>query len=179
MTQHKGLLSGAIVALLCLFTWLVGPARGDAGQGLQDARLAIEQLQKDFHGASTLGDYDLMKSIWAEDGVFMGGGNTIVGPENIADFFAAGAGWGRAASLAPSYKTQIEIRGNHGTLRFECVIVFTGDADPLETSLGSIPPGSQNPDVEIVQHSNATCDVVKERGRWVIASFKGALGPMQ
>jgi hypothetical protein len=50
--------------------------------------------------------------------------------------------------------------------------------DPLHTPFATIPPGMQNPDVEIFAHTTASCTVAKENGRWVITSFTGSLGPI-
>ncbi|MGI9015265.1 MAG: nuclear transport factor 2 family protein [Phycisphaerales bacterium] len=117
-----------------------------------------------------------MRSLWAEDAVVNAGGNTFVGPDDIADFFSASPNWGVAASLAPAYKTNYQVRGNMGMIQFECVIVNTGDLDPLQTPLSTIPFGGQTPDVEIVQHSTATCTAIKDRGRWVLLTFDGSAG---
>jgi hypothetical protein len=82
------------------------------------------------------------------------------------------------ASLSPTYKTNYSIHGNTASLQFECVIVYTGGLDPLTTALSTIPFGGQNPNVEIVQHSTATCTAVKQGNRWVFQSFSGGAGPI-
>ena len=92
-----------------------------------------------MHGANTMADYDLMKSIWTEDAVFNGPGGPIVGPTAIANFFAAGPRWGKTASLAPTYKTQYAIQGNEAQLQFECILVDTGGKSPLATTLSTVP----------------------------------------
>ena len=75
----------------------------------------------------------------------------------------------------------VDVHGNTATLQFECVIVRTGDErdplDPLTTALSTIPFGGQNPDVQIVQHSTATCVAVRRRGGWYLKSFSGSAGP--
>jgi len=143
-----------------------------------NAQLALLQLQEDFHAANTLGDRELMESIWARDASFTNPNGTIHGREAIVDFFESTPGWGRTASLVPSYKTVIDIRGNRATIEFECVIFTVGDADPLTVPFSSIPFGSQNPNVEVVQHSNAFVTAVKRRGRWLIDAFVGGAGPI-
>ena len=143
------------------------------------AQLALLQLQADFHGAATFADYDLMHSLWAEDAVVMAAGQVFVGPDDIADFFSSSPNWGVSASLAPTYKTTWDVHGNIASVQFECVIVKTGVLDPLTTPLSTIPFGGQNPDVEIVQHSTATCTAVFENGRWVFNTFSGSAGPPQ
>ncbi len=153
-----------------------------SGAGGADGRqpasvLALQHLQRDFHGANTLGDYELMHSLWAEDAVVMAAGQVFVGPDDIADFFASGPYWGRAANLSPTYKNLYDIQGDTAAFRFECVLVDVSGMDPLTTPFSTIPFGGQNPDVEIVQHSTAEGTMVKERGRWVIKTFNGSAGP--
>jgi hypothetical protein len=140
-------------------------------------QLALQQLQADFHGASALGDYDLMYSLWADDAVVSAGGGMFHGPDEIADFFSSSPNWGQAAALAPTYKTVYDIHGNTATLQFECVIVNTGGLDPLTTPLSTIPFGGQNPAVAIVQHSTATCTAVRQGNGWVFQTFVGSAGP--
>jgi len=165
-----------LAAVACL---LIAAAGGSGNSPAQpQAQLELLQLQIDFHGAATLGDYELMHNLWADDAVVNAGGNKYFGPDDIADFFSSSPNWGEAASLAPTYKTNYEIRGNTATLQFECVLVNTGGHDPLTTPLSEIPFGSQNPDVEIVQHSTATCTAVRQGGRWVLKTFDGSAGPM-
>lgn len=140
--------------------------------------LGLLQLRKDFHLANTLGDYDLMRSLWTDDAEFVGGGNHIVGGDAITDFLASGPLWGTSVSLTSESTTAFEITGNRAQYAFECIIVHVDGGPPLETSLSSIPPGSQNPDVEILQHSNTSGVAVRDDGRWKFQVFNGAGGPL-
>lgn len=171
-----------ILALLCLlFTASLAIAQTPDSiyplkKGVQKAKLL--QLATDFHGAFTLGDYDLMFSLWAEDAVYSNPAVTLVGPEAIADFFTTNLGWGRQVSLAPNYKTLIRIHGDTAYLEFECILVDVGDLDPLTTSLSTLPPGAQNPAAEIVAHLTASTIAVKKGERWVFQTFSGSAGPI-
>lgn len=166
--------SSSCVAGALAGTMLGGPAE----EATPEAQLALEQLQSDFHGATTLADYDLMHSLWTDNAVFHGPAGPVVGPDAIADFFANGPRWGQVASLAPTYKTWFEIDGNVAKGQFECVLVDTFGADPVTTPLSTIPFGSQNQGVEIVQHSTASITAVRDRGVWKIQVFRGAAGTM-
>jgi hypothetical protein len=162
----------------CLLTGLATSLAPHCGRQPSD-RLALDGLQSGFHGAFTAADAGLMRSLWTKDAVFSGGGNVIEGRDKIVDFFQNGPGWGTTANLVPSYKSTFDIRGNEATIRFECVIVKVDGSSPLTTALSSLPPGSQNPKVEIIQHSNTTIEAVKHRGHWLIKSFIGKGGAIQ
>lgn len=164
---------------LCLLGAIAGsgPSGGQTDGRQPVAELAVQQLQSDFHAANTLGDYELMFSLWAEDAVFTNPSLRIEGRQAVADFFASGAYWGRVANLSPTYKNEYTIHGNTATYRFECILVDVSGQDPLTTPLSTIPFGAQNPQVEIVQHSTAEGIMVNEGGRWVIKTFNGSAGP--
>ena len=143
------------------------------------ANLGLLQLRRDFHLAGTLGDSQLMRSLWTDDAAFVGGGQQVTGADNIVAFFEMQAPWGESVTLTSESKAHFEVLGNTAYYEFECIIVTVdGGGDPLETSLSSIPPGSQNPQVEIFQHSNTSGMAVREDGRWKFATFNGAGGPL-
>jgi len=176
----RRLLLGTSLVSCSLLSALVGTATGTqrAASGQPNVELALRDLQSAFHEAVTLGDYDLMRSLWAENAVFSNPSLTITGPTAIADFFASSSGWGKVVSLTPSYKATFDIRDNQVAFAFECIVVDVSGLDPLTTPLSSIPFGSQNPSAEIVQHSNATCTAVWEGGAWLIQSFTGGGGAL-
>lgn len=166
----------------CLLTGVLGTAAGGmfGDPARPNDELALQQLQTDFHGAGAHGDTELMRSIWTEDAVFSGGGQIIRGRDNIVDFLSADPTvWGATANAAPTYKTITEIHGDTAFTRFECIIIRVTGSSPLTTPLSSLPPGSQNPSVEIIQHSNASIVAVKQRGKWLIQSFTGQGGAIQ
>jgi hypothetical protein len=146
--------------------------------GPEPARLAVKNLEIKFHEAFTCGDYDLMLGLWSDDAVFSNPAGTFVGPTAIADFLASGPGWGAVSSLSSNYKSLSDIRGNTADCAFECIIVDVSGMDPLYTPLSTIPFGSQNPQVEIVQHLNARCTAVRRGNQWLFDSFVGAPGPI-
>ena len=166
----------AVIAGCCLLSSLAAiPVADDPAP---PAAVGLMQLREDFHAASSSGDYELMLSLWTDNAEFHGGPNHVVGATNIADFFAAGPGWGTTLNLTSESKSDFDVQGNRAEYAFECVIVrIDGGGDPLATSLSSIPPGSQNPNVEIIQHSNSSGLAVREDGRWKFAVFNGAAGP--
>jgi ketosteroid isomerase-like protein len=173
----KNFLSGTILVscfLLCAAT--SGGVPGN--QNPESARLAVRELQSTFHEAVTCADYDLLFDLWAEDAVWSSPAGTFVGPTEIANFFASGPNWGRVTSLSSNYKALSTIRGNTADFAFECILVDVSGEDPLTTCLSSVPFGAQNPDVEIVQHSNAFCTAIRRGNRWKFQSFTGAAGPI-
>ena len=150
-----------------------------SGDGVPFAgvRNVVTQVRANFHGSVTTEDIELLRSLWADDSTVWAGGSMFHGPDEIVGFFSTVPAWGKTTSLAPSFKTKIQLYGEVATLQFECIIVHTGGLDPLETPLSTVPFGSQNPAVEIVQHSTATCMAVKENGDWKIKLFAGSAGP--
>jgi len=171
--RRNGFALGGLV-MCCLAFQLTGSASGQGSGGQLNALVALHQLQSDFHGAIALADEDLMHSLWAEDAVFHTPGGDFVGPDNITAFFVNGPRWGRVAGLSPSYKTTFDIDGNEATYYFECIFVEVDvehGADPLTEVLASVPPGSQNPTVEIVQHSQGYGTAVRIGDRWVFEEF--------
>jgi hypothetical protein len=171
--SRERLLHVVSLVAICSLAGLIGSAIGGGpdGQGQLDAQLALRQLQSDFHGATTLEDEDLMHSLWADDAVFHGPNGDLEGPDDITAFFVNGPRWGVVASLTPSYEQVYEIKGNTATFLFECVLVDVGSGDPVTEVLSTIPFGSQNSAVEIVQHSTAYGTAVKQGNRWVFKEF--------
>ena len=165
-------------AALVSASMLAGLTMGDDDSRYRDL-VQLRQLQEKFHGASTKADVKMMASIWTQDAVFSGGGNVVKGRDKIVDFFRRGANWGKAANLAPTYKSTFQIKGNKATIQFECVIVKVDGSSPLTTALSSLPPGSQNSKVEIVQHSNTTIEAVRRGADWKIRSFTGKGGAIK
>ena len=88
----------------------------------------IDQIEKDFHEATSLKDIDLMMSLYAPNATFtVGGGETAVGVDEIREFwltkspaFDATNDW---ISDHPAYKLEVTVNGDRGTLHFECHFV--------------------------------------------------------
>lgn len=143
------------------------PPSASASNSLSSANAqlaAIQALQSAFHGAIRNSDYDAMLALWTEDAVLMSGGVTSVGPQEIADFIAEAPpfvnGW---ASLAPTYKTTIEVHGNTAEFAFECVFVAETGNLAGET---------------VLAHLNGTGTMRKVGDRWLFAEFQGGAGPL-
>jgi len=174
----KEFCSGALLAscvLLCAAT----SVRVSSAPAMDTAKFAIKELETNFHEANTCADYELMFSLWADDAVFSSPAGTFVGPTEITDFLSSGPNWGAVTSLSSNYKALSRLRGNTADFVFECILVDVSGLDPLTTPLSTIPFGSQNPDVEIVQHSNATCTATRKKSGWVFQTFTGAAGPLR
>ena len=140
--------------------------------------LGFLRMREDFHRAATTGNYDLLRSVWADDAVFTGGGNTITGGDAIADFMAGAATFGKLLMLTPESSARTVIRGDIAEYAFECIWIDVGDNDPT-TALLCAPGGSQNPVVEIVRHSHTMGIAARvAEGRWVFKEFNGGPGPL-
>jgi hypothetical protein len=86
--------------------------------------LAIDQIEKTWHKASSTHDVDLMMSLWAPDATFNIGTETLTGKSQIRSFFVnkaapfqPGNHW---VSDTPAYKIRATVNGEKGTLYFEC-----------------------------------------------------------
>jgi hypothetical protein len=84
----------------------------------------INQIEVNWHKASSTKNLDLMMSLWADDATFTTASKTYSGKAAIRDFFATQAApfkpendW---VSDTPAYKSRVTIDGDKGTLYFEC-----------------------------------------------------------
>jgi len=100
-------------------------ARADTATGSPESVQVAEiyQLQAAFHRAKTNQDLDLMMSLWAPDGTLTVQGDPnspYTGTAALRAFWqSSGSFTHRRFSLVPSFKTQIDVRGNQAWL-FEC-----------------------------------------------------------
>jgi len=115
----------------------------------------IEQIEANWHKASSTKDLDLMMSLWADNATFQVGTQTYTGKDQIRNFFATQASpfkpenqW---ISETPAYKMTATVNGDKGTLYFECHYVDV----PTKT-------------VKSVVAANQ--DVARINGKWVITS---------
>lgn len=129
-------------------------------QTQEDAdKYAIEQIESNWHKASSTKDVDLMMSLWAPDATFNNGSDTLTGKAEIRRFFETTAGpfkpenhW---LSDTPAYKIRVTVNGDKGTLYFECHYVDT------ETQ-------------KVVNVVGADQNVQKINGKWLITSLAAA-----
>jgi ketosteroid isomerase-like protein len=119
----------------------------------------IDQIEKDFHHATTTKDINTMMSLFAPNATMtVGDGETASGLEEIRQFwlekavtFEPQTQW---ISDHPAYKLEITVNGDRGTLHFECHYV------DLETE-------------EVVSVTAADLDVARIDGAWLITNMIG------
>ena len=141
--------------------------------------LAFRRMRERFHKSTTTGDVELLRSVWAEDAVFTGGGNTYVGREAIVEFMSGSATFGKLLIVTPESSSRISINGNVAQFAYECIWIdpSAGGADPREVDL-CLPNGSQNPDVEIINHTHTMGFAIRVDGQWLLQEFNGGPGPL-
>jgi len=119
----------------------------------------IDQIEKQFHKATTAKDMDLLLSLWAPNATLtVGPGQTATGVDEIRSFFLENTAlfmpvthW---VSDHPAYKLEITLAGDRGTLHFECHYV---DYDSEKLALATV----------------ADLDVARIDGSWLITNFVG------
>ena len=117
----------------------------------------IDQIEKDFHKATTTKDIDLMMGLWAPNATLtIGPELTAAGVDEIRQFwleksqpFAPETTW---VSDHPAYKLAVTVNGDRGTLHFEC---HYGDYDTEKLALTTV----------------ADLDVARIDGRWLITNM--------
>jgi ketosteroid isomerase-like protein len=117
----------------------------------------IDQIEKNFHEATTMKDIDLMMGLWAPNATLtVGPGDTAAGLDQIRRFwlnkstaFLPDTHW---VSDHPAYKVEITVNGDRGTLHFECHYI---DYDTGEVDLVTV----------------ADQDVARIDGRWLITNM--------
>jgi ketosteroid isomerase-like protein len=160
----RRLLSGGVLGVLVLSVVLAAcTGSGDGSAGEQSRRFQdmweIDQIEKNFHEATTTKNIEQMMSLYAPNATFtVGPGATAVGLDEIRAFwldespaFEATNNW---VSDHPAYKLEITVNGDRGTLHFECHYV-----DP-ETK-------------EVVSVTAGDMDVARIDGEWLITNFVG------
>jgi ketosteroid isomerase-like protein len=119
----------------------------------------IDQLEKNFHKATTMKDVDLITSLFAPNATLTVPGTTAVGKQQIQQFWLTkGKSFqpeNRWISETPPYKVRITVNGDRGTLYFECHYV-----DPKTG--------------KVVAVTAADGDVARINGRWLITNLAGA-----
>ena len=120
---------------------------------------AIDQIEKDFHEATSNKDIEQMVSLYAPNATMtVGPGVTASGVDEIREFwleksapFSAENPW---VSDHPAYKVEITVNGDQGTLHFECHYI------DVETS-------------EVKSTTTADFDVARIDGKWLITNMVG------
>jgi ketosteroid isomerase-like protein len=131
---------------------------GDQSRRFQDM-WEIDKIEKDFHGAMSDKDINLMMSLFAPNATMtVGPGETASGLDEIRTFWQENSAtfdpenpW---ISDHPAYKLEITVDGDRGTLHFECHFV---DADTGK----------------VVAATAADLDVARIDGQWLITNMIG------
>jgi ketosteroid isomerase-like protein len=156
----RRLLIGGVLGVVLIALAACGRASGsDATEAMQQQAdyWEIDQIEKNFHEATTKKDIDQMMSLWAPSATLTAGpGLTAAGTDEIRQAwleeslaFAPATHW---ISDHPAYKLEITVNGDLGTLHFECHYV---DID-TET-MASV--------------TSADMDVARIDGRWLITNM--------
>jgi uncharacterized protein (TIGR02246 family) len=154
------LIGGALGILVVSFAACGGSGTSSSEQTLQrQADLnAIDQIEKNFHKATSRKDIDLMMSLWASDATFTTKpGETLTGKKQIRRFWLAAPAFqppNRWISDTPAYKIRITVNGDRGTLHFECHYV-----DSKTKKLGPVTAADQQ--------------VARINGSWLITDMVG------
>ena len=119
----------------------------------------IDNIEKDFHRATTEKDIDLMLSLYAPNATMtVGPGATASGLDEIRRFWVEDSAPFKAentwVSDHPAYKLEITVDGDRGTLHFECHFV------DVETG-------------EVASTTTADFDVARIDGKWLITNMVG------
>ena len=116
----------------------------------------IDQLQRNFHRATSTKDVDLMMRQYAPDATFTFPGSIAAGTKEIRQFWLTSKSMtNNWVSETPIYKVRIKVNGDRGTLYFECVYVDPKTSDVISTTA-------------------ADMDVARINGSWLITNVAGA-----
>ena len=119
----------------------------------------IDQIEKNFHYATTTQDIDLMMGLFAPNATMtIGAGKTAAGLDEVRRFFledsAAFQPENTWISDHPAYKLEITVNGDRGTLHFECHYVYAKTG-------------------KVVAVTAADFDVARIGGAWLITNMVG------
>ena len=150
---------GVLVVSLAAWGSSSGSSASEQALQRQADRYAIDQLEKNFHKATSRKNIDLMMRQWAPNATFTGGGHSAVGRKQIRQFWLT-----KSENFKPEntwisetipYKVRITVNGDRGTLYFECHYI-----DAKTRELQAITGADQ--------------EVARIDGRWLITSMVGA-----
>jgi SnoaL-like protein len=134
-------------------------SRSDAVAQREADLYEIDQIEVNFHRATSHHDVNLMMSLWAPGAVFNIDQETLVGKPAIRRWFLtqnkafkANPHW---ESDTPSYKIRITLSGDKATLYFECHYVDT------KTS-------------KVINEAGVTHTLQKINGKWLITNSAGS-----
>ena len=156
----RKLLIGGTVGIVLISLVACSRASGsEANEALQRKAdyWEIDQIERNFHEATTTKDIDEMMNLWAPSATMtVGPGQTAAGVDEIRQFwleksvaFDPETAW---ISDHPAYKVEITVNGNLGTLHFECHYIG------VETE-------------KVAVATVADLDVARIDGRWLITNM--------
>jgi ketosteroid isomerase-like protein len=161
--MRRLVIGGALGVFLLSVVLVACGGSGTDSSGNQARRFQdmwqIDQIEKNFHHATTTKDIDLMVSLYAPNATMtVGPGATAAGLDEIRQFWLTKAAtfepenhW---VSDHPAYKLEITVNGDRGTLHFECHYI------DIETG-------------EVVYATTADFDVARIDGKWLITNMVG------
>ena len=119
-----------LVIVVAISASLAACTQSDAAASAQASSLqrqadkyAIDQIEVNWHKASSTKDIKLMMSLWADNATFDVGTKTYTGKDQIRGFFVTAGPFrpeNHWVSETPAYKVRITLNGDNGTLYFEC-----------------------------------------------------------
>jgi ketosteroid isomerase-like protein len=156
------LIGGAVGFLILLLAACSGSSTKSASEQAMQRQAdlwAIDQIEKNFHKATSTKDIDLMMSLWAPHATFTyGPGETATGKRQIRRvWLIENKNFRRGfhkVSETLAYKVRVTASGDRGTLYFECHY-----ADLKTKKLGPL--------------VGADVDVARINGRWLITNLVG------
>jgi transposase InsO family protein len=121
---------------------------------------AIDQIERNFHKATSKQDIDLMMSLWAPNANFtLPSGKTLTGKGQIRRFWRLDAPQfrpkNRWLSDTTAYRVRITANGERGTLYFECHYI------DVKTR-------------KVVRIASGDMEVARINGRWLITDVVAA-----
>jgi ketosteroid isomerase-like protein len=151
--------TGVVVLMAFGFTGCGNDAPDPAAEEMRQQAdyWQIDQIEKNFHHATTAKDIELMMSLWAPNATLtVGPGETAAGLDEIRRFwlekssaFQESIHW---VSDHPAYKVEITVNGDRGTLHFECHYVDYDTGKVAFATTGDL-------------------DVARIDGRWLITNM--------
>jgi ketosteroid isomerase-like protein len=147
-------IGGALGVLIVLLAGCAGSGTSSSEQTMQrQADLwAINQVEVNFHKATSRQDVDLMMSLFAPNATFTIPGKTLTGERQLRHFWLEAQQFqpeNRWLSDTPAYKIRITVNGDRGTLYFPCHYV------DVKTR-------------KVVAVAAADMEVTRINGRWLI-----------
>ena len=159
--MRKLLIGGAVGIALISLVACSRASGSEANEALQRKAdfWEIDQIERNFHEATTTKDIDEMMSLWTANATFTyGPGQTAKGKDEIRDVWLNSPGWKPGVHwLAdhPAYKLRVTVNGDRGTLHFECHFIDVDTGEVAAITAGDF-------------------DVAKIGGRWLITKMVGS-----